>query len=133
MTLTLPDNLTTWRMTARGLTVDTRVGQATSDLVASRPLLVRPALPRFLTVGDQLTLQAVAHNNTANPIDATVTLEVGGSGEGPVPVQLGAEPRQTIRVPANGTAVVRWPASVPAAATAPSPLPSWRARASRRS
>src|SRR5262249_21241554 len=104
VTLTLPDNLTTWRMTARGLTAATRVGQAPSDLAAPRPLLVRPALPRFLTVGDKLTIQAVVQNNTANAIDATVTLDAAAKSEGDVALQLGADTKQSVQVPANGTA-----------------------------
>jgi len=115
VTLTLPDSLTTWTMTARGLTADTRVGQITADLIATKPLLVRPSLPRFLTVGDTLTLQAVVQNNTANPIDATVTLDTGAQGEGNAQLKLNADAKQTVQVPANGTGVVRWPAEVPTA------------------
>ncbi|HEX9373660.1 MAG TPA: alpha-2-macroglobulin family protein, partial [Roseiflexaceae bacterium] len=118
------DNLTTWRMTARGLTADTRVGQATSDLIATKPLLVRPALPRFLTVGDQVALQAVVHNNTASAIDATVTLVAetrrpeDQETASAAAIQLSADAKQAVQVPANGTAVVRWPAQVPAAGQA---------------
>jgi hypothetical protein len=121
VTLTLPDSLTTWRMTARALTADTRVGQATADLVATRPLLARPSLPRFLTVGDQVTLQAVIHNNTAGAIDATVTLDAGSQASadaGVVALKLSGATRQSIQVPANGTAVVRWPAEAPDAGRA---------------
>ena len=110
VTLRLPDSLTTWRMTARALTADTRVGQATHDLVATRPLLVRPSLPRFLTVGDQLTLQAVVHNNTASAIDAVVELAIAAPGESQ-PVELDGPAQQSVQVPANGQAVVRWPAA----------------------
>src|SRR5262249_27556560 len=126
VTLTLPDNLTTWRMTARGLTADTRVGQATADLAATRPLLIRPALPRFLTAGDKLAIQAVVQNNTPNAIDATVTLELEETGrqgdqETGKPgmlVQMSADAKQSVQVPANSTAVVRWPADVLAAGQA---------------
>ena len=58
VTVTLPDNLTTWRMDARAVTPDTRVGQATLDLISSLPLLVRPQTPRFFVVGDQVRLGA---------------------------------------------------------------------------
>ncbi len=112
VTLTLPDSLTTWRMTARGLTADTRVGQTTADLIATKPLLVRPSLPRFLTVGDKLTLQAVVQNNTANPIDATVTIDTGAAAEGAAQLKLSADAEQSVQVPANSSAVVRWPAEV---------------------
>ncbi len=43
VTVTLPDNLTTWRMDARAVTLDTRVGQVTTDIVSTKPLLVQPA------------------------------------------------------------------------------------------
>jgi len=121
VTLKLPDNLTTWRMTARGLTADTRVGQASSDLIATKPLLVRPALPRFLTAGDKLAIQAVVQNNTANAIDATVTLEVAAqdaqAGANPL-LKLSADAKQSVQVPANSTAVVRWPVDVAGAGSA---------------
>jgi alpha-2-macroglobulin len=107
VTLTLPDNLTTWRLTARGLTRDTLVGQETSDVVATLPLFVRPSLPRFLTAGDLPTLQAVVHNTTPSAIETDVTLEVAG-------LHLDTPVQQTVEVPANGQVVVRWQAEVPA-------------------
>ncbi|GAB4205545.1 MAG: hypothetical protein OHK0022_31720 [Roseiflexaceae bacterium] len=116
VTVELPDSLTTWRLNARAISADTLVGQASSELVATRPLLVRPSLPRFLTDGDQLTLQAVLQNNTASPIEATVTLRAAAAasaGEGAAsPVQLQDAAEQRITVPANGTALARWRATV---------------------
>ena len=115
--LTLPDSLTTWRMTARGLSADTRVGQTSADLVATKPLLLRPSLPRFLTVGDTLSLQAVVQNTGTSPIEATVTLEQA-QDNGRVALTLKGDARQTVSVPANGTALVRWPVEVPNAGQA---------------
>ncbi|NTV64721.1 MAG: alpha-2-macroglobulin, partial [Oscillochloris sp.] len=106
VTVTLPDSLTTWRMSARGVTGETLVGQATSDILASRPLLVRASLPRFLTDGDQPTLQAVVQNNTADPIEASVTLGLSG------PATLQDSAVQQVSVPANGQILVRWRANV---------------------
>ena len=51
VSVTWPDNLTTWRMDARAVTQDTRVGQATLDLISTRLLLVRPQTPRFFVAG----------------------------------------------------------------------------------
>ncbi|MDW8148055.1 MAG: Ig-like domain-containing protein [Roseiflexaceae bacterium] len=104
--VTLPDNLTTWRLTARAITADTLVGEQTVDIVASKPLLLRPTLPRALTVGDRPVLQAVVQNTTNTPIEATVqavpdpALTIEGAIE------------QRVNVPANGTALVRWQAIV---------------------
>ena len=117
VTVKLPDSLTTWRMTARGITQATEVGQASTDIVATRPLLVRPALPRFLTVGDAPQLGAVVQNGTGGAIDATVTFEIIGPDNQPAPIQLKDAATQTVNVPANGAVAVRWQAQVTGAGT----------------
>ncbi|PKN81409.1 MAG: hypothetical protein CVU47_06860 [Chloroflexi bacterium HGW-Chloroflexi-9] len=76
--ITLPDNLTTWRTTVRAITVDTKVGEAVDDLVATQPLLVRPALPRFLRVGDEVTLRTLVRNATDTPQQVSVSIEATG-------------------------------------------------------
>lgn len=80
--VTLPDNLTTWRLDARAVTsgVDGRtlVGQDTFDLLSTRPLLIRPVTPRFFVVGDQVILGAVVNNNTDEAQAVDVTLEGTG-------------------------------------------------------
>ena len=58
------DTLTTWRATARGITMDTAVGEAVAKVKCSKDLLVRLETPRFMTQKDQLTLSAIAHNYT---------------------------------------------------------------------
>ena len=112
VTVHLPDSLTTWRMSARGVTKETLVGQTTSDVVATKPLLVRASLPRFLTDGDQPTLQAVVQNSTASAIDASVTLGLSGADGGAGPISLKDPAVQPVSVPANGQTVVRWKATV---------------------
>jgi len=74
VTITLPDNLTTWQVEARGITQDSRVGEAQAFLVTSRPLLVRPVTPRFVVLGDHLEMAAVVHNNTQDVLTAEVSL-----------------------------------------------------------
>ncbi len=108
VSVTLPDNLTTWRMTASAITKDTKVGSGTSEIVAARPLLIRPTLPRFLTVGDQAVLQAVVQNTTSQAIAANVKLDAGT-------LKLNTPAQQQISVPANDRTVVRWTVDVPQA------------------
>ena len=62
--LTLPDNATTWRARARAVTAEPQVGQGESELLVTQPLLVRRALPRFLRVGDEVTLRTLVRNGT---------------------------------------------------------------------
>jgi len=50
--LTMPDSLTTWRLTAIGATTNTDVGYVTDDVVSTKTFHVDPAFPRFLVSGD---------------------------------------------------------------------------------
>lgn len=78
ITFTLPDNLTTWQVEVRGVTANTLVGQAASQLVTSKDLLIRPVTPRFLVAGDHVRFSAVVHNSTEQPLDVQVSLQAAG-------------------------------------------------------
>jgi len=103
VTMTLPDSLTTWQVDVRGLTVDTRVGQAETQIVATKPLLIRPVTPRFLVGGDHVLMAAIINNNTANELSASVDLK----SEGFV-LDEPDKATQQVSVPANGRARVEW-------------------------
>jgi uncharacterized protein YfaS (alpha-2-macroglobulin family) len=101
VTVTLPDNLTTWRMDARAVTQDTLVGQTEVDIVESIPLMIRPLTPRFFVVGDELAVGAVVNNNTDETISATVGLEAEG-------VEMRSDATQQVSIPAGGRADIYW-------------------------
>lgn len=106
VSVTLPDTLTTWRLTARGVTSDTRVGDARNDIVTSKDVIVRPAVPRFLVAGDQASLGAIVHNFTSAPLDMTVSLDADG-------IEIKDGNTRTVNVPAGQDALVRWDTTVP--------------------
>ncbi len=99
----LPDNLTTWRVLARGLTKDTLVGEAVSEVVTTQPLIVQPVAPRFVVVGDHLELAAVVQNTTAQDLEVTVAIQVSGFSLDDQNSAL-----QTVDVPANGRMRLGW-------------------------
>jgi alpha-2-macroglobulin len=101
----LPDNLTTWRMDARAVTKETRVGQTTQDLISTLPLLVRPQTPRFFVANDEATLGAAVHNNTGQDLSVTVLLEAEG-------VSLNSSAEQNIEIPAGTQAYATWQVTV---------------------
>ncbi|WP_162909504.1 Ig-like domain-containing protein [Aggregatilinea lenta] len=107
VSVVLPDNLTTWRLDARAVTTGADgpmlVGQTTSDLLSTKPVLIRPVTPRFFVVGDQTMLAAVVNNNTDEPLVAEVTLE--GTG---FRVADGTDLTQTVSIPAKGRVRVNW-------------------------
>lgn len=57
-----PDNLTSWRITSRVITRDTKVGQATKTVITRKDLLVRLEAPRFMREKDEVTISAIVHN-----------------------------------------------------------------------
>jgi len=107
VTITLPDNLTTWRMDGRAVTVDTRVGQTIIDLVSAKPLLVRPQTPRFFVRGDEVRLGTAIHNNTGDDL----TVKVGLNAEG---VTLQSAATQEVQIPDGQQAYVTWDVMVDA-------------------
>ena len=109
--VTLPDNLTTWQMDARAVTADTRVGEATQEIVSTLPLSIELQTPTFLVSGDQVQIGAVVHNNT----DSALAVKVGLTTAAGVTLQSEAD--QTIQVPARQQAYVTWDLTVQRDAT----------------
>ncbi|HMS59859.1 MAG TPA: alpha-2-macroglobulin family protein, partial [Tepidiformaceae bacterium] len=107
----LPDNLTTWRFQARAVSGDTLVGEGTNELMSTQPLLLRPALPRFLRVGDAVKLRLLVRNATKDASDVTVTLKAEG-------VDVTGDLSHKARIAAGESAVMEWPANVTAEGTA---------------
>jgi len=101
VTVQLPDNLTTWRMQARGITASTNVGRAEVDILSTLDLLVRPVLPRFFVVGDEAEIATIVHNNTGESVDAQVNITVEG-------LALEGSASQDVQVPAGDKAKVTW-------------------------
>jgi hypothetical protein len=108
-TVTLPDNLTTWRLDARAVTRaadgDLLVGQQTIDLLSTKPLLIRPVTPRFAIVGDQVTLAAIVNNNTGEEMNVQVSLE--GTG-----IDFTGSAVQTVTIAEGGRARIEWSGTV---------------------
>ena len=101
--LRLPDNATTWRARARAVSGATQVGEGESELLVTQPLLVRPALPRFLRVGDAVTLRALVRNGTAAARDVTIMLEAEG-------VTLDGTATLSARIESDDSTAFEWPA-----------------------
>ncbi len=109
----LPDNLTTWRLAAKAITVDTRVGEAMNDVVATKELQVRSLLPRFFTAGDRSKIGAVVLNTTAEAIEnLRFTINVEGATLDSDQTEL------ETAVTANGQVSFDFPLTVDAASSA---------------
>lgn len=74
----LPDNLTKFRMMAVGTSGASRFGSGKNEFHTKKELMVRPALPRFLRVGDTMTAGGVVHNESPSAMDINITGTVEG-------------------------------------------------------
>jgi alpha-2-macroglobulin len=72
----LPDSLTTWVARARGMTRDTRVGEARMEFQTRKNVLVRLQAPRFFTEGDEVVVSAIVRNDLDESLAARVNLEI---------------------------------------------------------
>jgi uncharacterized protein YfaS (alpha-2-macroglobulin family) len=76
--LTVPDTLTQWRITAQGHTIDTKVGYGKALFTCAKEFAVRLSVPPVLVEGDIVTVSAVVSNNGTQNRRATVELLVAG-------------------------------------------------------
>ncbi|HEX5724713.1 MAG TPA: MG2 domain-containing protein, partial [Longimicrobiaceae bacterium] len=111
----LPDNVTTFRVMAVAVTAGDRFGSGESPLLATRPLLARPALPRFVREGDEFTAGAVINHRFGAALEARVTAQARGiTLAGPAEQTLslapgrGAEARFRFQAPAGDSATFRF-------------------------
>jgi uncharacterized protein YfaS (alpha-2-macroglobulin family) len=96
----LPDNLTTWTLTGKGVTgADTLVGESTVEIVSTKPLLVRPVAPRFFVVNDEARLGMIVQNNTNQSLEVATRFEAEGLTVEPVnEAKLTVEAGERIKV-----------------------------------
>ena len=74
---TTPDNLTRFRVIALAQTTANQFGSGDSTFTVSKPVIVEPALPRFLRQGDEIELRAVARQKVAPEDKLTITCKPG--------------------------------------------------------
>jgi hypothetical protein len=110
--LTMPENLTGWKVKVWAMGHGTKVGQGEAEVVTKKNLLVRLQAPRFFVQKDEVVLSANVHNYLKAEKLVDVTLELGG------PLSATAAPRQQVRVPANSDRRVDWRVKVQAEGTA---------------
>lgn len=102
----LPDNLTTWRATARAVTADTKVGATKYKVVARKDVIMRLETPRFVTQGDTVTLSGIVHNYLNADKATQISLEVNGA-------QLHNGGNQTVTIAKQGEKRIDWQITAP--------------------
>ncbi len=103
VSLTMPENLTTWRIKVWAMGHGTRVGQGSADVVTRKNLVLRLQAPRFFVEKDEVVLSANVHNYLKTAKQVRVRLELKGDTIDP----LGPR-EQTVKIAAGDEARVDW-------------------------
>jgi alpha-2-macroglobulin len=106
VSLTLPDNLTRWRLTVKAVTADTQIGESVANIVTRQDVVVRPILPRGLTAGDEVTLTALVHNHSKGWQTLAVSLALLPES----PLTVTSPLTQTVTLAAGAVRRVNWTA-----------------------
>jgi uncharacterized protein YfaS (alpha-2-macroglobulin family) len=103
VSLTMPENLTGWKIKTWGMGHGTKVGQGEVIVTTKKELLVRLQAPRFFVQKDEVVLSANVHNYLKNDKKVAVSLELDGG-------TLGATTSlsQQVTIPANGEKRIDW-------------------------
>ena len=107
----LPDSLTTWRATARGITVESKVGEDTKKVIVAKNLLVRLITPRFLTERDEVVISGIVHNYLKASKKVRAELTVEGA-------KLLSDKKQTAEIAPGGSMRFDWKVKAEAAGKA---------------
>jgi hypothetical protein len=105
-----PDSTTRWSVVARACDRDARFGIGETATRTRQPLIARLQAPRFLQVGDEVTLTGNLNNNTDAVLTVHALLEVEGVellGRR-VGAELADPATGPLTLPANGSASVDW-------------------------
>jgi hypothetical protein len=101
ITLKIPDALTTQKFSCIATDKEGFIGFFRKDIAVTQPLYVRSAFPATMTLGDELTVQAVVKNLSKKSIKCTAELE---SDE----LDIIGSSRITLSIPKQDAAVAEW-------------------------
>ncbi len=103
VTFTLPEDLTTWKIRGWALASDVRVGDASTEIVTTKQLLIRPQAPRFLVERDEVVLSGVVHSYLPTTVKVTTKLSLSDDT-----LTLLEAADQVVEIPPSGEARVSW-------------------------
>lgn len=100
--VTLPDDLTRYRVMAIASAGDHFFGSSEATITARLPLMVRPSAPRLLNFGDSFELSVLLQNQTEEPMDVDVVANASNASIDRTPRRVSIPPgdRVEVRFPA---------------------------------
>jgi hypothetical protein len=107
VSFTLPDNLTTWRLTVRGHDLQGRMGEVRKKFLSTQDIIARIGKPRFFIEGDKTGLIGIVNNNTESGIE-TISTEMKADGK-----TIQPDKEFKISLPGFGSAAKNYTLTVP--------------------
>jgi alpha-2-macroglobulin len=115
----LPESMTTFRLMATAVAAGNRFGSGRTDITLTQPLVVQPAMPRFVRPEDRFEAGVLVTNLTGSSGEAAVTVRARGvTIEGGTTQRVMLEEGQTKevrfrwRATASGTATLNFEAAL---------------------
>lgn len=105
--LDMPENLTTWKISAWSMADGTKVGQGSTEVITSKDFIIRLQAPRFFVETDEVVLSAIVHNYHKTEKTAKVALELEG-GCMKVMDEKKTPSIQTAKIEPNGEQRIDW-------------------------
>lgn len=109
LTFTAPNANTTWAVKALAYNRELLSGLFEADIVASKPIMVQPQLPRFMRAGDSIELRALVQNATDSVAPAASLIEIFN----PANDSVIAAHQFADTIAANGSALISAPFIAP--------------------
>ncbi len=98
--VSLPDNVTRYRIMAVAVDGSEQFGSTEDNLVARLPVTARPSAPRFLNFGDEFEFPVVVQNQTSEDIEVDVVIQTANlSTVGPVGRRVTVPANNRVEVP----------------------------------
>lgn len=113
---TMPESNTTWKLQLLAQTEDLKYGYLSREIMTNKPLMVTPALPRFLRQGDEVTFTTQVSNQSDATIDGRASLELFDP-DNDQPVICLTKSQKPFTLSADSTTTINWSFRVPASAS----------------
>ncbi|WP_411825946.1 alpha-2-macroglobulin family protein [Luteolibacter sp. AS25] len=107
----LPDTLTRYRVIAVAHHKGASFGHSESSIIAKKPLMLEPKLPRFANEGDELDTQVLVQNASDHTATWEISCSTGDGDKTPI-ASLTGTPSQTVRLAPDESATLVFPIRV---------------------
>lgn len=110
----LPESNTSWKLQLLAHTPGLQYGKLTKEVVAGKPLMVVPNLPRFIRRGDHAAISSQIYNQQEETVNGNIRIELFDPETGQaIQAATPAQPSVPFRLEAGASTSVSWNIAVP--------------------